>query len=257
MNFEQYYFNDLEEDELTDTECPAVIDPEEQKEERQDDLNDAQWYSTHIKPDCGYFKDAGDFLLSDLGMKPYSKRQRCMTHLLQNLVYLYRNRYGGFIKIYRNSNMWKRCNKRNPYRIGFIIISIVDAMIDAGYIEQDIGFYDRTTGISRATRIRYTQKFLDEIVSPYQLAKAPIEFQSRETYCMANIPNKNGVKFKTTIPKSEARNEIDAVMAAYNDLLKRTDIGAYNDDGVPMVTTEVYRTYNALDMILGGRFYGG
>ncbi|TWI60953.1 hypothetical protein LZ24_03473, partial [Desulfobotulus alkaliphilus] len=152
---------------------------------------------------------------------------------------------GGYVRFHRSSRFYANLIKRyNPAGVSFKAVALVDAMIEHGYLEQAIGFQDRSTGLRRATRIKATPALLNRI--PKHLKDLPKEripiHPKKELIVLKDKEGRPKAYLEHRLPQvKRMRREL----ISYNTILKQ--------HGLP----PVHRVFNQGSWDLGGRFYGG
>lgn len=169
------------------------------------------------------------------------------------------------LAIHRNRNDYSVDPRYNPNRITATMIEVVDRMIDAGLIEQKLGFNDkREGGKGKTSRIWPTPKLIDEFRRVNARNLLIRSHPRTET-----IRLKDGDKKLIEYPNIQKAERMRKVLDSYNKLLSRTHIDCShldnpyveNKDGsrvaVGAQSHPIYRVFNNGSFKQGGRFYGG
>lgn len=159
----------------------------------------------------------------------------------------------------RDRNAYQKGTRYDQIYITFLLVSIVDRLIELGYIEQKMGKYNPVTGFGRTSRIKATEKLLElvrirDIFSV--LAQHPED--NSETIILKD-ENKKLVDYKDDQRSATAREELRLI----NELLAKTKIEVSKEalkSGSKVITLtrkRVFRVFNNNDFWAGGRVYGG
>ena len=147
------------------------------------------------------------------------------------------------------------------------MIKVLDGLFEKKYIEQHIGWLDRSRNIGRITRIISTKKLIQKIVKEHKIKKSHIQ-KCRNQECLI-------LKNKIIVDKQKKNVEVDykdnkqtklmrSDLLEYNNLIRRSHIHIPNyKSSVIKVNFEdesskfVRRIFNNNKWTNGGRFYSG
>lgn len=201
-------------------------------------------------------------------------RKRHVKVLLLDLYVAWNEDPERYIAISRNSNDYKAKTRYNALHISRLTIDVIDALLEASLIEQDIGFYNRDSGFGRLTRIRPT----DELIKMFEEAKfGPLDISyplNRETVVLRDRDPDDRRSRDIEYEDTEETRRMSAMLAQYNALLRATFIDIptleqpgidYHEDGQParVIVSHnhrakfVRRIFNRGSFECGGRFFGG
>ncbi|TWI61750.1 hypothetical protein LZ24_03416 [Desulfobotulus alkaliphilus] len=149
---------------------------------------------------------------------------------------------GGYVRFHRSSRYYANLIKRyNPAGVSFKAVALVDAMIEHGYLEQTIGFQNRSTGKRMASRIKATPALLNRIPKHLKDQRIPTH-PKKELIVLKDKEGNFKAYLEHRLPQvKRMRREL----ISYNTILKQ--------HGFP----PVHRVFNQGSWDLGGRFYGG
>lgn len=171
---------------------------------------------------------------------------------------------------HRNKNAYKAASVYNELHISPLIIDVVDTLIDAGFVEQEKGFYNQGDGSGRVARIWPTEK----LIHLFQKARfSPFDVWFHGDRKLVVLRNRDDEDVENDDVEYEPTSETDAMekrLAAYNDLLRHTFIDI-PDLEEPFIRFEsgksklpvnqhsklVRRIFNRGSFEYGGRFWGG
>jgi hypothetical protein len=171
------------------------------------------------------------------------------------------------ISVSRDNNSFKAGSRYNELSIGKAVLKVVDHLSSVGLIYIKDGFYNRSTGIGRQSRIWPTHK----LIKMFKQAKFGVlsvtNHSDRESIVLRN-ESKENIEYDDT----DETNRMRAVLKSYNALLTETHIdlrfldGRYLETGDQGKTNRVFinqndkfvrRVFNNSSWQKGGRFYGG
>ena len=168
----------------------------------------------------------------------------------------------------RNNNSFRSKSRYNELNIGRKIIDIVDALTDAGLLNQKLGFNDRISGTAFQSRIWPSEKLLEYFNNAKFHQFYIHSDDNRETIVLRDEGKQPVDDYQDTDETKRMRQ----VLFDYNKLLERTHIDIETLD-VPVLTIGtgkkkttlpvnqqdkfVRRIFNNRRWDQGGRFYGG
>jgi hypothetical protein len=173
---------------------------------------------------------------------------------------------------HRNVNQYKAKSRYNALHISKAIISVIDAMIERGFIEHKLGYYGREEGQkSRISRMRAADKLIDLIVKDHCFTEEMIDqVPDRESIILRTKDEITKVNTDIEYEDTNETNRMRVDLAAYNSLLRRThiDIPHFPKEGVLGKSKKrrikinrsdkfVRRVFNNESWKEGGRFYNG
>ena len=193
-----------------------------------------------------------------------NKRLTQLQVLLANLISNHQTDPDLYTALSLADGFYKPTSRYNSYSIGKGFINLIRELAEGDWLELHKGFIDRTSGISRLTRIKPTDKSLkllqDLQANSHLIARAP------NTECIIlRDEDKKDIEYKDTHTEITARTHL----TAYNNLLHKTliDHPDFPTEGVPlkdgrnfMINTSdkfVRRVFNHTSFEWNGRFYGG
>lgn len=172
----------------------------------------------------------------------------------------------------RNNNDYEAGTRYNELNISRLSIQVVDTLVDAGLIEQVMGFNDRDLGKGRLSRIWPT----DALVDLFRDARfSPLDVGSHQDRLTVILrQNDPGSKRHEEIEyePTEETERMSIMLAKYNELLASAfiDIPTLHEPGIEadengkptkLVISQrdkfVRRIFNRGSFDCGGRFYGG
>ena len=189
------------------------------------------------------------------------------------------------IGVNRNSNAYKVDTRYNALHISRKIVSLIDVLVEANYLDYIHGSHDRVNNgrFSRTSRIRPSLKLQDKFS---ELSLSPLDIDHNylqetviltdyETDEQGNYTKSSGKKKRKFIEyeDTDCTNDIRRDLEAYNQLLRDTyvDIATLEEPFVVRTkkdgTTQrikidqskkfVRRIFSRADWNCNGRFYGG
>jgi len=169
----------------------------------------------------------------------------------------------------RDVNAYKAKSRYNELHISKLTPEIIDILIEAGLIEQAMGFIDHVSGIGRVSRIWPTgaliEKFEDAKFTPFDIIDPP----NRETIILRDRDGEE-IEYDDTDETRRMRKLVET----YNDLISRTyiDIPTLETNHIDLGVDKkrkrkilyinqrdkfTRRIFNRGSFNKGGRFYGG
>ncbi|MEQ8604897.1 MAG: hypothetical protein RIB45_16405 [Marivibrio sp.] len=257
------------EDELWDDEHEAVELREKAEALSNSKQLDVHTWSDH--PEANEFVDA--IYKSVFEGRKAEIRKKHLKVVLLDLYVTWCEDPKRFVSFSRNRNNYAAGSRYNELSISNLTIDVVDALVEAGLVEQVKGFKDRHTNTGRVSRIRPT----DKLIAEFREARfGPLDIHSHEDRLTVILRGGDGndgpVENIEYVPDVETER-MSAMLAAYNDLLCRTfvDIPILE---MPWIEAEseygktyrlavsqrdkfVRRIFNRGSFGCGGRFYGG
>jgi hypothetical protein len=229
---------------------------------------DVHTWSEH--PEANQFVD--QVYAAHFGGRKANIRKRHLKVVLLDLYVNWFNDPTLVTSFSRNKNDYKAGSIYNALNISNLTIDVVDVLIDAGLVEQEIGFLDRKSGIGRMSRIWPTNAlinlFRDARFSPFDVNP----HEGRLTVVLRSKDEANDgldlVEYEPT-PETE---RMSAMLRDYNALLWRTfiDIPELETPFIPSSEVRVggvvqvnqhakftRRIFNRGSFECGGRFWGG
>ncbi len=193
-----------------------------------------------------------------------NKRLTQLQVLLANLISNYQTDPALYTSVSLANSHYKPHSRYNSRSIGKGFINLIQDLAEGDWLELHKGFIDRTSGISRLTRIKPTDKslkLLDDLNSySHLIARAP------NTECIIKRDeDKKDIEYKDTHETVQER----AHLTAYNNLLHKTliDHPDFPTEGVPLKDGRTFkinksdkfvrRIYNRASFEWNGRYYGG
>ena len=158
----------------------------------------------------------------------------------------------------RDKSAYLEGTRYNKLYITYLLVKVVDRLIELGYIEQIKGKYNSATGFGRASRIKATEKLLELVrIRDIFSVLAPNPEDNSETIILKD-KNKKLVDYKDFERTDTAREELRLI----NELLAKTKLEvskkALKDTELVVLTRKkVFRVFNNDDFSAGGRVYGG
>tara|TARA_R110002110_G_scaffold3305_4_gene16856 strand:+ start:457 stop:2043 length:1587 start_codon:yes stop_codon:yes gene_type:complete len=233
-------------------------------------LNNSRMLDVHTwseHPEVNIFVDA---IYHDIFAGRNNQIRR--THVKVLLLDLYVNwcddedRYLSFS---RNNNDYERGSRYNELHISRVTIAVVDALVETGLVEQEIGFFDRDRGKGKLSRIRSTEALRAKFRNA-RFSVLDISSHSERLTVELRIDDPESQKPSRVEYEPDERTEtMSRSIEAYNSLLSRTfiDIPVLETNrleianGSPVFVNQrdkfVRRIFNRGSFDCGGRFYGG
>lgn len=173
----------------------------------------------------------------------------------------------------RNRNDYRAGSIYNELRISFTTVAVLDALLNFGFIHEERGFLDRTSGIGRVSRIWPTEKLI-ALFEDARFGTQDIGYHPDRVSVVLRDKDEDGKEFDVEYEPSEATDRMSTMLQAYNLLLARahielpsTDNRLVNDDDVGQRCSIkisqspsekfVTRVFNRGSFECGGRFFGG
>ena len=186
-------------------------------------------------------------------VKSPKKLKEAFAIILWNLYesYLASNRFKSYcVKFSRNKNWYKG---RDPgYKT---MIMVIDWLVSQNYCETLCGFYDRTTGRSRLSRLRYTNR----IKHQFDLIKSTATPEKTTDHLIrVKTENKEAIPHLTEIddvfdqPINGQGSQLDKIRTI-NDVKRRHRFTHLRKN---LPRNDIYRVFNNDGLGDGGRFYG-
>ncbi|MEP1574733.1 hypothetical protein [Roseibium album] len=177
------------------------------------------------------------------------------------------------ISVSRNVNDYKARTRYNELHISRLTIDVVDALIDAGLIEQAIGYLDRERKVGRLSRIWPTEKLAEMFAN---VRFSPLDIGCNENRLTVILRGEDPKGEKTEKDKeyepTPETERMEEVLRAYNELLRQSfiDVPTLEEARFPreaegadqrLIVSQrdkfVRRVFNRDSFECGGRFYGG
>lgn len=208
------------------------------------------------------FDDLTGHLLQVLDVGGHERlNRRCLRFLLTEIVRVHRIDPEMCLGYRRHEKWWALLNgpiynselSYNPLRISHKCIAFIDAMIAKGFLQHKTGFYDTFRRISRTSRIKPTETFIEGFLKAWGVENILVQ----ESHLRPVIELKDHNKQLIPYDENLVRDEVE-VLKQYNALLEDTVIST-------MLLPEkhrhfqkfVYRVFNNGSFKFGGRFAGG
>ena len=193
-----------------------------------------------------------------------NKRLTQLQVLLANLISNHQTDPDLYTSVSLANSYYKPNSRYNSHSIGKGFINLLRDLAEGGWLELHKGFIDRTSGISRLTRIKPTDKTLklleDLHAYSHLIARAP------NTECIIQRDeDKKDIEYIDTHENVQDRVHL----TAYNNLLHKTliDHPDFPTEGVPLKDGRTFkinksdkfvrRIYNKSSFEWNGRYYGG
>jgi hypothetical protein len=193
-----------------------------------------------------------------------NKRLTQLQVLLANLISNHQTNPDLYTSVSLANSYYKPNSRYNSCSIGKGFINLIRELAAGDWLELHKGFIDRTSGISRLTRIKPTEKtvkLLDDLQAhSHLIARAP------NTECIIQRDeDKKDIEYEDTHENIQDRVHL----TAYNNLLHKTliDHPDFPSEGVPLKDGRTFkinktdkfvrRIYNDSSFEWNGRFYGG
>lgn len=237
--------------------------------ESQHNLNDSTFLDLHLWSESDNLKEAIDVVykdhLSDLGQERAIKKQ--LKALLMNFIERYRVSPSGYIHYSRNKSYYseRKQGMGNPLGVSQKIRDVCDRLEELTLIEQHKGTFKP---IKKQTRIRPTQKFIDEYFTPYNLLECAVDYH--KTFPLVRIKEtpewfdfipakyrENKFKLPQRKALSTKAKTLEKQLNKYNALLDRTTITLDKDVKYREKRKRIYRIFGDEKLSIHGRFYGG
>jgi len=201
-----------------------------------------------------------------------SKNKSQLKTLIVNLYKNYLDDKTRYVSIYLGKSYYENLESRyNKLFISSIMIDIVHALDELGFIRLNLGYYSLKK--SRISRIIGTDK-LFKLFTKHQFSPEMIQI-SREKELIVMRDFIDGKKVDISYEDNSLTTQWRDDLKKYNDLLAKTyiDIPEFSDDGITLPSKRnknqtytislnqsdkvVQRIFNNNSWADGGRFYGG
>ena len=143
------------------------------------------------------------------------------------------------------------------------MIKVLDALAKKKYIDQNIGWLDRSRGIGRITRIISTKKLIQKIVKEHKIKKSHIQ-RCRNQECLILKNKIDGKNVEVDYKDNKQTKLMRSDLLEYNNLLRRSHIHMpnYKSSDIKVNFEDesskfVRRIFNNNKWTNGGRFYSG
>jgi len=149
------------------------------------------------------------------------------------------------------------------------MIKLLDALVELGFIEQYLGFYDSDNPrLSKTTRIKATPKLVDFLTQDYLIKEGMIE-RAPSTECIILRDKVDGKKTDLDYEDTSDTRAMRQNLYNYNNLLRDMfiSIPEVHNVGIPTISGAntfvtqnekfVRRIFNNNSWKEGGRYYGG
>lgn len=172
------------------------------------------------------------------------------------------------IAVSRNRNDYKAKSRYNELHISYLMVDVVDALVEHGFLNLTNGFYDQEQGRGYVSRI-WPSEPLEHLFKAARFSPFMIESHSdRETVILRDDSGKDMEVYEDTDEVLHMRR----VLKKYNDLLARTHIDLdylqvpvlvlgnkkrFHRLEINQQSKSVRRVFNKGRFDKGGRFYGG
>ena len=205
------------------------------------------------------------------------KLKTCLSLVFLNLYSLHKVNRKKYVAYPRNPNGFQR-TRYKKHNVGFdVFIKAVDALIELGYIESHLGFYDKEFGRGMNSRIRANLSLI-ELFNEHKLAPVMVQIDKSEEVIIlksVNILEDNKKdKFVIDYEDTEQTNQMRANLQSINALLDNRWIDLNVSDKVyEKIAEETEKKKNRSDIDFnrkrlkrifnnssfedGGRFYHG
>ena len=205
------------------------------------------------------------------------KLKTCLSLIFLNLYSLHKVNRKKYVAYPRNPNGFRR-TRYKKHNVGFdVFIKAVDALIELGYLESHLGFYDKEFGIGMNSRMRANFSLI-ELFNEHKLAPVMVEIDKSEEVIIlksVNILEDNKKdKFVIDYHDTEQTNQMRANLHSINSLLDNRWIDLnVSDKAYEKIAEETEKKKNRSDIDFnrkrlkrifnnssfedGGRFYHG
>jgi hypothetical protein len=178
------------------------------------------------------------------------------------------------VRVSRDVNAYMPRSRYNALHISKTTVAVLDQLIEAGLIEQAIGFYDRETKIGRETKIWPT----DALLEKFRIARfGPFDISvhtDQECIVLRDVDPDTDKTTDVEYEDTPQTNDMRELLSAYNELLSRTyiDIPTLDRHYIDLKADKrgqpvrlfinqrdkfVRRIFNRGSWDKGGRFWGG
>lgn len=220
-------------------------------------------------------------LMGELGFKGSKKEIKHVTVVLLNLYYTYCLDPEMWVMFSRDQNNYRMGERYNKLFIKYdILIDTVNKLLEFEYIEHAMGFQDKKTKKSFASRMKATTKLIDVIEKVHAVTFKMIGKYAPDE--LIELRNAEGVPIDYAKDNDSVKTMVP-ILEAYNKLLSETYIDLHFDvpdiqdkidarrgkidknTGNPkdyrlvinLTNKRVRRIFNNSTFSQGGRFYGG
>lgn len=197
-----------------------------------------------------------DRLFPDIHIRHRQSWKRQLRIILADLFHCYYSDPERFVRVSLNKAEYKTGNRYRRLTLTYPITSaILRRLRDEELLIWHRGYFDRTKGEGRKTRMSASQKLID-LFAEFRVGIQDIEQLPRELIILRDA-NGEDVDYKDT----ELTNRIREELIAYNQHLALTHIDLelkeYSEDiKVDLSAKTVHRVFNNESWLQGGRFHG-
>ena len=242
-------------------------------------LDNSNLYDVHLHSEYNELNNLRDYLFNFLSgnnaqfaNKNKTKNKAQIKNLIINVFKAFNEDPSRYVAIHLGKPYYTSIKSRyNELHIKTILIPAVHLLAEHKYIELHTGFFNKTSGIGRISRIRASNKliklFAKRNLHPHMIQRS----ESIELIIMKDAFNKNEIDYEDNEENIKMREDLKK----YNELLSKTyiDIPMHSKRGVrvkikkndeeykyiSISQTEkvIRRIFNNNSWEDGGRFYGG
>ena len=198
--------------------------------------------------------------------------KRFLSSLLANLYAAHVTQKEAYLAISRSKKDYDSASRYKTFKYGYsIVIAVLDALIDEGFLMQHIGFQDRETGLSRYTRIKAKPKLMKIIQRYLEFSDDVAEFD-QEIIILRSEKNENGIAVDLEYEDIDQTNlmytKLETINAAINEAflnfhLSDSDLITLNErlrrdperNQIDYSRNQLCRLFNDGSFKSGGRFY--
>jgi hypothetical protein len=177
-----------------------------------------------------------------------------------------------FTAYHRRKAAYVQSARYNRQKVTYRLVKVIDALIEAGYVENHLGFRNPGDGSGRISRMRATERLLRLILRESN-GEQPTIASHPDSECIVLRSDEDNSGDSTILgqdidyPETGETRRMRQVVERYNACLSRFDLGLRVAEGtngiaepnVPQVDfgdRQVRRIFNG-SFRCGGRFYGG
>ena len=247
------------------------------EKEKAEELDNSAQFDVHRWSDYPEVNNAVDALYEELKTDPSFKgrkniRKKHIKVIVLDLYVKWLTDPTMYSSFYRRKGYYTTLDSRyNKLHISKITADIADALQRMEYIEHVKGHYGRSGGSSHISRMRSTDKLIQQIVAVHHITPEMVELAPNTECIILRDLNQEKTK-QIDIPYEDTADtkRMREKLYAYNNLLRQIfiDIPEYPTAGIPTKSGKkriritqhekfVRRIFNNGTWDQGGRYYGG
>lgn len=168
-----------------------------------------------------------------------------------------------YVGYYRQSSQYKRGSRYYKLHIRQVVVPIVDALAECGFLEQEIGHYSRLSkGSSHMSRMRARPSLITLIAGKHSIRPLTIrKWPDTECIVLRRSDSATGRQKDAPYADNPLTKRMRRDVTAYNNLIDASRIEgpwrpATSGTGIDHTQKFTRRIFNDGNWTTGGRFYG-